>query len=142
MILGALIDSVCNKLGQTDQASRDRCRDGIQIALHDIWDKFPWRDSEMSEVVTLNTNIIVKPHNMNRVIAIQAGSTFLDPANLNLLIQTDPTIFARSGPPKVYREFVQNGVNKIQFYPSPKDNITLLIVGKQILNDFVSETEY
>lgn len=75
---------------------------------------------------------------MNRVAAVRAGTdNFLDPIDVTLLIQTDPTIFERSGVPTVYEEITDPTDNskKIKVYPTPIVNTALFIVGKRTLPD-------
>lgn len=158
MNLGQLATFVCTKIGQIDAASLAACKTFINARYEMIYDSYAWRDSESTAAVTMTSEGIMNiPPDMTRVIAIRSnGDTFLDPVNVNLLMQTDPSIFERRGLPTVYREFTPSiepseimldtpspvAINKkIQVYPRPTGDVPFLVVGKRTLVDLTGNTD-
>lgn len=136
---------VCSKVGQNDAASQTACASFILARYRSIYDSLPWLDSQLTVTVGLDggNNAISMPEGMDRIIAIRSnGDTFLDPVNVNLLMQTDPTIFERTGLPTVYYEnYDATEGRQIVVYPTPAEVITLFIVGKRTLPDLTTGTD-
>lgn len=132
-----ITNQVTGKLGQTDAASAALVKTFVQNRYKMIYDSFPWRDSEMTATASLaSTNVTTLPAGMDRIIAIRSnGNTFLDPININLLLQTDPTIFERVGLPIVYEEYTDPADNskKVKVYPAPNTTVALFIAGKRTM---------
>ena len=142
MNLGEIIDVACKLVGKTDDASKQLARTFAQRRYQSIYDSFAWRDAETMSTAFLpqGNNECLLPDGMDRVITIRASdNTFLDPVNLSLLIQTDPSVFERVGKPTSYREFITSGVRRIQVFPAPKEATTLLVVGKQMLIQLIED---
>ncbi len=143
MNLGELAEFVTQKVGQTDDNSVVICRNFINSRYAMIYDAFPWADSEMTATVGLRAaeDKFEFPVRMQRVIAVRAGTdTFLDPITTNELLQTDPTIFDRSGNPTSYQDLVDDdGIRKIQVFPRPDKPVDLFVVGKRSRVDLVEE---
>lgn len=144
--LAYIRDFVCAKIGQTDQNSKNICDDFIRARYRMIYDSFEWLDSQLTVSVGLDdgANAITMPEGMDRVIAIRSnGDTFLDPVNANLLMQTDPTIFERSGLPQVYYEnFDTTEGRQIIVYPTPSEVVTLFIAGKRTLPELTDGADF
>ena len=143
MNLGQMVDFVTQLVRKTDDNSKTICRGFIQTRYRMVWDSFPWRDTEMTALEDIdNTNVFDLPADMDRVIAIRSnGDTFLDPVSVNLLMQTDPTIFTRKGPPTCYREY-NDGVNRrIQVFPTPSVSTPLFIAGKRGVVQIVQDAD-
>jgi hypothetical protein len=163
MTLGEIASFVCRKVGQLDSTSDGLCREFIKARHSMIYDCFPWVDSQVNANVTLpaGSNAVVLPTGISRVVAIRARGTaggvtndgeehidtggaatsgyFLDPVNANLLIQTDPAIFDRTGSPTVYHEVTDlDNIRKIRIYPKPSINTPLLIAGKRTIRELES----
>lgn len=136
-------NQVAAKLGQSDTTSRSLIRTFIGNRCRMIYDAFPWRDSEMTATASLaSTNVTTLPASMDRIIAIRSnGDTFLDPINVNMLLQTDPTIFERVGLPTVYEEYTDSSTNakKVKVYPTPNTTVALFIVGKRTMPDLTAD---
>lgn len=138
-------NQVAAKLGQSDTTSRSLIRTFIGNRAKMVFDSFAWRDSEMTATASLaSTNITTLPTGMDRIIAIRAnGDTFLDPININMLLQTDPTIFERVGLPTVYEEYTDPADNskKVKVYPTPNTTVALFIVGKRTMPALTADAD-
>lgn len=135
MTLSEIVDVVCAKIDQNDSSSREAAKKFVQCRYETIQNSFEWRDTETLTTVTLNGSTLDLPSDMDRVYSIRIGKSVLDPVDLNILIQTDPEILNRSAPrPTVYREYQENGVKKIGFYPYPIERVSATIAGRKVLS--------
>src|SRR5436190_10342563 len=136
LTLAQMATFITNKVGQFDSTSIALCKTFLDRRYRMIWDSFFWRDTELlgSASLTAGNATFAYPGGMERVVSIRAGGDhFLDPVNQDFLIQSDPTIFERSGTPIYYDENTTSaGVNQIIVYPTPAVNTNFLILGKRL----------
>ena len=138
MTLSEITQFVINKMNLIDSTSVSICSSFVRRRYQLVWDCFPWRDTQIINVaqsVIGGSNSVTLPATIDRVISIRAAGRFLDPVDATFLVQTDPTIFERSGPPSLYEEWVDaagSDAHKIKVYPTPTVNTPLYIVGKRM----------
>lgn len=138
MTLLEIAQFVTGKLTLLDSNSLALCKSFVNARYQTIADSFQWQDVQMTVQLGLDSgeNVKALPDEMGRVVAIRSNDdTFLDPVNVNLLMQTDPTIFERTGLPTVYLENYDSTQNQRQItvYPITEAPISLFIVGRRKL---------
>lgn len=138
MTLAQIATFICNKLTLLDLNSIALCKAFLNARYSMIQDAYQWQDIQMTVQIGLDSgeNVKALPDGMNRVVAIRSNDQdFLDPVNVNLLMQTDPTIFERTGNPTVYLENYDSGQNERQItvYPITEYPVSLMISGVRTL---------
>src|SRR5947207_3121219 len=105
LTLAAMADYVTKKVGKLDTVSIAACKTYLDTRYREIYDRYYWADAQMSATASLTggTNTFAYPANMERVVTIRcAGDHFLDPIDPTFLVESDPTMFERSGIPLYY----------------------------------------
>jgi len=136
LTLGEMTTFICNKVGQFDTVSQTRCKEYLRSRYIMIFDSFFWADSALIATANLAADVATFPYpdGMERVKTIRCNGTyFLDPIDTTFLIESDPTIFERSGKPIYYDEDTTTpNTYRITVYPTPDTDTTFLIYGKRI----------
>src|SRR5436305_4380364 len=135
--LSAMADLITKKVGQIDAYSIALCKTYLDARYKTIFDSYYWTDAQMTGTASLTAgnNTFTYPTAMERIVTIRsAGNKFLDPIASEFLIETDPTMFERSGIPLYYEEVTDGttGVNSVIVYPKPTVTTAFLIVGKRL----------
>jgi hypothetical protein len=145
MNLSEMAGFICREIGQLDPVSNQICRTCIQKEYENLWDRYDWLDSRMTVPVNVgaSSNSIPYPDDMGRVITIRAGGDrFLEPISSTFLIETDPTIFERTGAPLYYEEKnVPEDGRAIMIFPAPAYSTSFLIVGKRVCPKLVADAD-
>src|ERR1041385_4780431 len=140
LTLSQMADYITGKLGQFDDTSVALCKTFIAARYKMVYDAYFWRDSQMTGKATLSAgqDVFTYPDGMERIVTIRAGSDqFLDPVTESFLIESDPTIFDRTGTPQFYSE-VRNAIDQtgaadlVRVYPAPDVDTGFYIFGKHV----------
>lgn len=134
------VEFITNRLGQTDQTSLDLCASFVRARYRMIYDAELWRDSQRvtSATVLANTSTVAFPDDVERIISIRcAGDHFLDPIDSTYLVESDPTIFERTGTPLFFEDYTDpsDQTRKLRVFPHPTMDTALLVVGKRPFPD-------
>ena len=135
-----IVNFVCDKVGKTDLNSKEKCASFVKRRYEMIYDSALWKDSlVMAPTMTANSDKLVLPYAIQRVVAVRWNVTELAPVDQSLLLRVDPEIFERSGTPSRFSEMTPVGVSvlpasaeRLNFVSSNSSdtNITILIRGE------------
>jgi hypothetical protein len=144
MDLGGFTSQICKEVNTTDEDSRAVCAHFVDRWYKYIATKFDWRDCRRRDEIASVAGIdnVALPTTVDRIISIRYGDHFLDPVDDTFYVESDPTIFERTGIPQAYQEFTEDdGTRKIRLYPMPAVDGTMLIIGKRKLPDLTADSD-
>ena len=145
LTLQEMTDLICDTVGQFDTVSQGLCKSYLAKNYKVVYDDFFWSDSAMTASATLLAGVatVQYPDGMERIKTIRCNGThFLDPIDDTFLIESDPTMFERTGIPIYYDDHTTTpNVYSIIVYPTPEVNTPLLIYGKRVCPGLTADTD-
>lgn len=147
MTLAEIADFVCSKVGQLDATSQGLCRDYANRRYEMIYDTENWQDTLAFGVgsTTVDSEYLAIPDTLERVLSIRYDSgnkrLWLEKVDVPFLLETDPTIFERSGTPKYYAEERVSDVNSIRLAPTPDEVVEVDFWGKKVFAPLVEDDD-
>lgn len=102
MTLSDLTDHVCDKLGKNDSITRSICKAFIKRRHQMIYDGQLWRESLIQYTVVADSDTVVLPWNIERVVAVRWSDRELPPIDQQTVFQIDPQAFDAVGTPVTF----------------------------------------
>jgi hypothetical protein len=150
MTLSEMALFITNEIGVYDAVSTALAKSFLDKEYKVLWDKYPWGDASGFGNVTClaGTATVNYPDGMDRLITLRAlnisavtdsDARFLDPVDSTFLIESDPTIFERTGYVQYYEEVGTATQRQIRLYPTPAIDTTLFFYGKMVCPGLVAD---
>jgi hypothetical protein len=143
--LGEMVDAVCARCSMWTQQDRILAKDFVRRNYRRVHDSHLWKDTvDNTTANTVNAQgYIAMPTGYQRVISIGivASSQMLEPIDSATFVQTDPSIFTRTGVPQFFEEYDSAGAKRIRLLPIPNAVYALTIVGKKTIDTLAADAD-
>lgn len=113
MTLAQIADFVTQKVGKTDEESVAICKDFIRRRYQMIYDSTLWKDSMVMVALEVETEEVILPNYVERVVGLRSGTNAIFPNRPETLFQMDPNTFDRIGTPWTYSELPPVAVHTV-----------------------------
>jgi hypothetical protein len=129
-----LVTYVTDKFRVTTDAVVDRAKGFYDVRYRMIWDRFYWKQSKVSESVsvTAGTQDITFTSAIDRIIGARWDGMQILPVNQEQVFQINATAWDASGTPVAFSELPKDssGLTRIRLYEIPQTTRTLVVIGK------------
>jgi hypothetical protein len=149
MKVADMVDFVCRKVGQTDEQSREACREFVVARYRMLWDRALWRESKtaFSVSVAAGTAEVELPSDpkLESVLALRWGDRQeLAHIDRETLLRMDPEAWHKEGEPLAWENAGAGGETgnlRVRLFQRPREGGTLLVFGKLALRKEVGDEE-